>query len=844
MHIAFLTLFLGLTSGIQPFELSVGGPVASIEILLDGAVAQRLNGPPWKGEIDLGSDLAPHDLVARALDASGKEVARTRQWINLPRPPAEVEIALESPRTARLSWERLTHEPPVQTSLTLDGQELQLDAERRANLPAYDPDSTHVLTAELRFPSNVVARKDLVFGGVEGETHTELTAVPVEVLKGRLPADLQGWFANEDGTPLEVAAVEEGPGELYLVRAPGPDAVRTQIGGMLGGKFGRHLPLPGSADLIRVVSPWARAYQGEGTRSDLFDLSPRFPGPKGLGSHLVEGFFRPDPSARLRFADATAVAGLHAMAGGRRRIVVLVVDSRSQDGSRYDPITVRRYLSSIRVPLVVWTVNRNTSGLEDWGEMQHAFTPELISRAFRKAATVLERQRIIWIEGRHLPQSIRLSPQARGIAIAGVADVPPAPPRRERPAIDLLTAFPSLVAGDQPLQVGTRGAVSAVELQLDGKSLGRVSGPLWNGSLALGADLVPHELVARALGPQGEDLDRVRQWINLPAIEVGLALEDGAIRVSWTFAEHEPREVAVAFDGKPLEVKDGRAVLPAYDPGRVHLIAAKLTFPREIEVRQAAALRDGPDGRTLRELTPLPVRLQWGARLPPLEELQGKLTARGEPLRVVAAESGRSELFVVRVPAREETRTLLAPLLEKQESDDDILLSLQSLGQDHWLRLVSTRPTESPAGAPRLGLFNLLPALQRQGRALLFHLTDWDFNDEDPLLEVRAADAVAVAGLQAAAAGHRRAVLLVLGGPFEDRSRLKPAAVRAYLSSLGVPLYVWPLKDPFPAWEGESFDKGLKVDLDLQRILWVEGRHLAREVRLAPEVTGLELLAR
>jgi hypothetical protein len=57
-------------------------------------------------------------------------------------------------------------------------------------------------------------------------------------------------------------------------------------------------------------------------------------------------------------------------------------------------------------------------------------------------------------------------------------------------------------------------------------------------------------------------------------------------------------------------------------------------------------------------------------------------------------------------------------------------------------------------------------------------------------------------------------------------------------------LFLWNLKDPFPAWEAEEFEHSLKTDLDLQRILWVEGRHLAREVRLAPEVAGLELLAR
>lgn len=36
---------------------------------------------------------------------------------------------------------------------------------------------------QLRFPSNIVARKDLIFGGESGETQTELTAVPVDLLR-------------------------------------------------------------------------------------------------------------------------------------------------------------------------------------------------------------------------------------------------------------------------------------------------------------------------------------------------------------------------------------------------------------------------------------------------------------------------------------------------------------------------------------------------------------------------------------------------------------------------------------------------------------------------------------
>lgn len=438
IHIAFLTFFLGLTSGAQPFELSLSGRAAAVEIVLDGTVVQRLGGPPWKGKIDFGADLAPHELVARALDAEGREVARTRQWINLPRPPAEVELALEAgrsgaPSRVRLTWERLTHDPPVASSLTLDGQPLQLDRNGRANLPAYDPGSTHVLTAELRFPSNIVARKDMIFGGEGGETYTELTAVPVRMLKGRLPGTeaLQGWFVDDRGNPLKVTAVEDGPGELYVVRVPNTDYVKNQLSAGSGGTALRMAGLfLGKDDLIRMVSPWSRAYVGGSARSDLFDLSPHSPSRYGLASHLIASYFKRDGSEVLRPADAVAVAGLHAMAGGRRRAVVLILDAKSGDESVYDPVTVRRYLASIRVPLHVWSLDRDVSSMKAWGEVQDAWSIAGLELAFRKAAVELERQRIVLIEGRYLPQSIRLSPRAEGLEIVAAGDAPPPNPVR------------------------------------------------------------------------------------------------------------------------------------------------------------------------------------------------------------------------------------------------------------------------------------------------------------------------------------------------------------------------------------------------------------------------------
>src|SRR5262245_43752635 len=124
MQIAFLTLFLGLTLGAYPVELAVEGPVASAELLLDGAAAGRIAGPPWKGQVDFGSDLLPHELVARGLDELGQEVVRTRQWVNLPRPAAEVGIVLEGPAEkptrVRVSWQSLKGERPVAAQVTMD----------------------------------------------------------------------------------------------------------------------------------------------------------------------------------------------------------------------------------------------------------------------------------------------------------------------------------------------------------------------------------------------------------------------------------------------------------------------------------------------------------------------------------------------------------------------------------------------------------------------------------------------------------------------------------------------------------------------------------------------------
>src|SRR6478609_216077 len=99
MTIAFLSLFFGLIRGPYPVELAVNGPAAGVELLVDGRGVQKLQGPPWKTAVDFGPDLLPHQIVARALDAGGREIARAEEWVNLPHPLTKVEIVLEADRS-------------------------------------------------------------------------------------------------------------------------------------------------------------------------------------------------------------------------------------------------------------------------------------------------------------------------------------------------------------------------------------------------------------------------------------------------------------------------------------------------------------------------------------------------------------------------------------------------------------------------------------------------------------------------------------------------------------------------------------------------------------------------
>lgn len=440
MDIAFLTLFLGLIHGATAVEVSAGPEIAAVELLLDGRSVARLAEPPWSAEVDLGAELLPHRLTARGLDARGGEAARAEQWVNLPRPSAEVQIVIEQaapgkPRMARLAWQSVTNDRPSAISLTLDGAPLKLDAENRAAIPPRPgAGSTRVLSAVARFAGGVEARRDVALGAEYGdEVATELTSLPVRLRKdAKLPpvAQLQGWF-TADGKALRVSAVDAGPPRLLVVREPGAanrvvgwSAIlqhqyalkrgsRLRFFGTTARAFAQP---PAAADPSAAADDLSDSAVSSSVTFELFQGSQELDaGEYGL-TWLLSRVVQDESGNHPRTADAVAVAGLQAAGGsGPRAVLLFLGGENSQDASRYAGPAVRRYLAALHVPLFVWAPRPPSESTKTaWGAVEDVSTPLGLDRAFQRLAEELNAQRIVHLEGRHLPQSIALSQSALG----------------------------------------------------------------------------------------------------------------------------------------------------------------------------------------------------------------------------------------------------------------------------------------------------------------------------------------------------------------------------------------------------------------------------------------------
>jgi hypothetical protein len=442
--IAFATLFLGLLTGVAPVTVLVEGPVAEVRVELDGRPVGSLEKAPWTLPVDFGSGLEPHELVARALDQEGKEIAVARQMVNLPRPPAEVDVMLERdssgrPVAARYSGSSLVSLRAGKTTVTFDDKPLPAGETGRVELPPYEGDQPHVLSVELEFSPAVKSRADVVFGGgTTSVAQTELTAVPMKVKSASTvltASSLSGVLVHGE-TPLPVDAVEEGAALVCVVRGPTVSFPLAVLG--TGGRTtlqqdpgssplqaynrdaSRDQMTLGKGDRVRFLWP-ITSVKDAAPGTELFDHSRDFDAGDAGIHWLLTRVEHPGPYPKVeRLADAAAVAGLQAAASGTRRAVVLVLGDQGSDASRYSPAAVRQYLDMIHVPLFVWSLR----GLSmqplaaGWGQVEDVSTVKRLSKAVDRLKAELAKQRIVWVEGRYLPQGIRLSSKASGVEFA------------------------------------------------------------------------------------------------------------------------------------------------------------------------------------------------------------------------------------------------------------------------------------------------------------------------------------------------------------------------------------------------------------------------------------------
>jgi hypothetical protein len=430
--IAFATLFLGLVLGVQTVEVMASQDVARVELLLDGRPVAAIEHPPWRTVVDLGTALEPKILEAVGRDGRGREIARSTQRLNLPRPPAELELLLEPGEegrgsVARLSWDSIAGQTEPTIRAWFDGAELPVVDTRRLELPAHDPRQLHFLRVEATFTEHLGTVAERVLGGTwADQLSAQLTAVPVHVSgNAELPAarQLDDWL-TVDGKGAPVLAVDDGPDDLIVVRdlsaQPLLDGLASldrsvsfafRSGSVRQSPSLRYVaPLKGDQRL-RFLAPYARQVADTHHTTSLFEPSEAFTAHDGgLYWLLTRVRTTTSPPEGQRLADAVAAAGMMAAGGSRPRAVLLILGPDAVDRSGLDPETVRGYLESLRVPMVVWSLGG--AGTPSWGPTEAIESLTSLERATKAVRRLLDRQRILWIEGIHLPQRIELSARA------------------------------------------------------------------------------------------------------------------------------------------------------------------------------------------------------------------------------------------------------------------------------------------------------------------------------------------------------------------------------------------------------------------------------------------------
>ncbi len=434
--------------------------------------------------------------------------------------------------------------------------------------------------------------------------------------------------------------------------------------------------------------------------------------------------------------------------------------------------------------------------------------------------------------------------------------------------IEFLTIFFGLISGPQMVEMAVLGEVATIELRLDGAMVRKIEAPPWKAEIDLGEALRPRRLEAIARGAGGEEMARVEQVLNVPTSEAQMRimlepqLENMPRRgrLLWLAASRErPVRVLAELDGTPLSVQAMRAfTLPPMplDDTNIHILSASAEFPAGASAHATLLLGGRFNEQADSDLTHVPVLLEAGVRLPEPERLLGWVRKGQAAVPVRAVEDRRAEVIVVRDRgAWEELRDLGHRFRDPKQQ------KMGMLGPRRTLRLLDAVP-EKAAGSDEALVFPLSQTFT-EGDGGFPWLVGYYHKEET--LKGRAkkrheaqqlVDAVATAGLRISSSHGARAIVLILGETGKEDNQWSIPAVRDYLHSLAIPLYVWsPLKGErqrqgLESGWGEVRDistpslyldaVGQLVDeLQRQKVLWVEGTHFLHDLTLGPRAAGV-----
>lgn len=420
------------------------------------------------------------------------------------------------------------------------------------------------------------------------------------------------------------------------------------------------------------------------------------------------------------------------------------------------------------------------------------------------------------------------------------------------------TLFLALVVGTQTVKVEIEGEPERVLFMVDGVEKAADEAPPWRARVDFGDTLAPHVLDAVAFDDEGNEVGRSTQWVNLPraeaVVEITLIRSDdgaptGARLVAASSAGGRPESSILMLDGKSLDAgPEGEYALPPLDLAALHFLSASAVFPNGEWGRRDITIGGGYGGEFTTRLTAVPV---VSKRRPDRADMAAVIRVDGSEPRIEAVEKDGHKVFVV---ADGDLKYLL-PTIQPSANYRRHLSKIIPENPDPKLDLtfvVRPVPERSGRGRRATDAFSYTnPMMITPAAPLDWHLTCLDIASHDPSTQ-RLADAVAVAGVRAAATQCPRVVVLLLAEDSTDVSHFTPGEVRRFLDTLHVPLVVlrWGAIVEHDPW-GNVINLGDRRNLRMpmaevnrvlsgQWVVWIEGHHPLHRIDVQGEAAVVE----